>query len=170
MSRATVDLQSVRFFLGYGLVFFTQSALTILLAAVAMFLVDPVLAALSLLPVPFVVSSWPPATGAARGRRCRRSSSGSPSSPPTSRRTSPGVRVVKAFAAEPRQLAALRAARVARVFDQSMIATRLRAFYNPFIGFLPSVGLAVILLRRRAPGDQRARSRSATSPRSTRTC
>jgi len=26
-----------------------------------------------------------------------------------------------------------------------MIATRLRAFYNPFIGFLPSVGLAVVL-------------------------
>ena len=32
MSRATVDLQSVRFFLGYGLVFMLQSALTILLA------------------------------------------------------------------------------------------------------------------------------------------
>ena len=56
------------------------------------------------------------------------------------------MRVVKAFAAEPRQLAALRAAASQRVFDQSMIATRLRAFYNPFIGFLPSVGLAVILL------------------------
>ena len=27
-----------------------------------------------------------------------------------------------------------------------MIATRLRAFYNPFIGFLPSIGLAVVLL------------------------
>ena len=27
-----------------------------------------------------------------------------------------------------------------------MIATRLRAFYNPFIGFLPNLGLAVILL------------------------
>jgi ATP-binding cassette, subfamily B, bacterial len=27
-----------------------------------------------------------------------------------------------------------------------MFATRLRAYYNPFIGFLPSVGLAVILL------------------------
>ena len=27
-----------------------------------------------------------------------------------------------------------------------MLATRLRAFYNPFIGFLPSIGLAVILL------------------------
>ena len=33
MSRATVDLQSVRFFLGYGLVFMLQSALTIVLAA-----------------------------------------------------------------------------------------------------------------------------------------
>ena len=35
---------------------------------------------------------------------------------------------------------------VQRVFDQSMISTRLRAFYNPFIGFLPNLGLAVILL------------------------
>jgi ABC-type multidrug transport system fused ATPase/permease subunit len=32
------------------------------------------------------------------------------------------------------------------VFDQSMAATRLRAFYNPFIGFLPNLGLAVVLL------------------------
>ena len=46
MSRATVDLQGVRFFLGYGLVFMAQSALTIVLVAVAMFLVDPRLAAL----------------------------------------------------------------------------------------------------------------------------
>ena len=29
MSRATVDLQSIRFFLGYGLIFLTQNALTI---------------------------------------------------------------------------------------------------------------------------------------------
>ena len=55
MSRATVDLQAVRFFLGYGLVFIIQSALTILLAGAAMFVVQPGLAAVSLLPVPFVV-------------------------------------------------------------------------------------------------------------------
>ena len=66
MSRATVDLQAVRFFLGYGLVFIMQSALTIGLAAVAMFLVDPVLAAISLLPVPFVVL-----IAARYGRRAR---------------------------------------------------------------------------------------------------
>ena len=33
-----------------------------------------------------------------------------------------------------------------RVFDQNLTATRLRAFYNPFIGFLPNLGLAIILL------------------------
>jgi ATP-binding cassette subfamily B protein len=55
------------------------------------------------------------------------------------------VRVVKAFAAEDRQLERFRGS-VARVFGQSMIATRLRAFYNPFIGFLPNLGLAVVLL------------------------
>jgi ATP-binding cassette subfamily B protein len=55
------------------------------------------------------------------------------------------VRVVKAFAAEDRQLERFRGS-VLRVFDQSMIANRLRAFYNPFIGFLPNLGLAVILL------------------------
>src|SRR6516164_3053529 len=41
MSRATVDLQSVRFFLGYGLIFIGQSALTIVLAAAAMFTLRP---------------------------------------------------------------------------------------------------------------------------------
>src|SRR3954447_14999610 len=55
MSRATVDLSSVRFFLGYGLVFILQSGLTILLAAVAMLALQPFLAVLALLPVPFVV-------------------------------------------------------------------------------------------------------------------
>jgi ATP-binding cassette subfamily B protein len=48
-----------------------------------------------------------------------------------------GVRVVKAFAREERQIDRFRGS-VARVFDESMRANRLRAFYNPFIGFLPS--------------------------------
>ena len=88
MSRATVDLSSVRFFLGYGLVFILQSGLTIVLASIAMFWLSPGLAALALIPVPFVVVVAT-RTGTARGRRCRRSSSGSPRSPRTSRRTSP---------------------------------------------------------------------------------
>jgi ATP-binding cassette subfamily B protein len=144
MSRATVDLQSVRFFLGYGLVFIAQSALTILLAAAAMLLLEPGLGALALIPVPFVVL-----VAARYGRRSR------PSLQEVQQRIAEltadveenvsGVRVVKAFAAEPRRLERFRET-VTRVFDQSMHATRLRAFYNPFIGFLPNLGLAVILL------------------------
>ena len=55
-----------------------------------------------------------------------------------------GVRVVKAFAQEQRQLERFDHA-VKRVFDQSMVSTRLRAFYSPLIGFLPQLGLAALL-------------------------
>jgi ABC-type multidrug transport system fused ATPase/permease subunit len=144
MSRATVDLASVRFFLGYGLVFIAQSGLTILLAAAAMFLLQPGLAALALLPVPLVVLI------ATRYGRLSR-----PALTEVQQRIAEltadveenvsGVRVVKAFAAEDRQLSRFRGS-VSRVFGQSMIATRLRAFYNPFIGFLPNLGLVVVLL------------------------
>jgi ATP-binding cassette subfamily B protein len=144
MSRSTVDLAAVRFFLGYGLVFIAQSALTILLASAAMFLLQPGLAALALIPVPFVVL-----VAARYGRRSR------PALTEVQQRIAEltadveenvsGVRVVKAFAAEDRQLERFRGS-VARVFGQSMVATRLRAFYNPFIGFLPNLGLAVVLL------------------------
>jgi ATP-binding cassette subfamily B protein len=56
-----------------------------------------------------------------------------------------GVRVVKAFAREDRQLERF-ATSTARVFDQEMISTKLSAFYQPLIGFLPQIGLAAVLL------------------------
>jgi ATP-binding cassette, subfamily B, bacterial len=143
MSRATVDLQSVRFFLGYGLVFMLQSALTILLAAAAMIAVQPGLAAVSLIPVPIVVF-----VAARYGRRSR------PALQELQQRIAEltadveenigGVRVVKSFAREDRQLGRFRG-QVGRVWDQAMVTTRLQAFYNPLIGFLPQLGLAAIL-------------------------
>src|ERR671924_652069 len=51
MSRATVDLQSVRFFLGYGLIFILQAALTIAIAAAVMIVVNAELAAVALAPM-----------------------------------------------------------------------------------------------------------------------
>jgi ATP-binding cassette subfamily B protein len=143
MSRATVDLQSVRFFLGYGLVFVLQSALTILLAAAAMIALQPGLAAISLIPVPFVIF-----IAARYGQRSR------PALQELQQRIAEltadveenigGVRVVKSFAREDRQLGRFRG-QVGRVWDQAMVSTRLQAFYNPFIGFLPQLGLAAIL-------------------------
>ena len=144
MSRATVDLQAVRFFLGYGLVFILQSGLTILLAAIAMLIVDPALAAIALAPVPFVVlvaqrygRTSQPALREVQQRIAELTAD--------AEENVSGVRVVKAFAREERQLERFRGS-VQRVFDQSMYATHLRAFYNPFIGFLPQLGLAAILL------------------------
>src|SRR3954451_21081721 len=55
MSRATVDLQSIRFFLGYGLIFITQNLLTIVLAGAVMFAINPWLALIALAPAPFIV-------------------------------------------------------------------------------------------------------------------
>src|SRR5215204_4437582 len=143
MSRATVDLQSVRFFLGYGLIFILQSAVTIVIAAGVMLAVDPGLAAVSLAPMPFVL--WI----AFRYGRLNR-----PASQEVQQRIAEltaeaeenigGVRVVKAFAQEARQLHRFRHS-ARRVFEQSMVSTRLRAFYSPFIGFLPQLGLAALL-------------------------
>ncbi len=144
MSRATVDLQSVRFFLGYGLIFMTQAALTILIAAGVMIAVNPLLALVALAPMPWVI--WV----AARYGRLNR-----PASQEVQQRIAEltaeaeenvsGVRVVKGFAQEHRQLRRFHHS-VHRVFDQSMVSTRLRAFYNPYIGFLPQLGLAAIIL------------------------
>jgi ABC-type multidrug transport system fused ATPase/permease subunit len=143
MSRSTVDLQSIRFFLGYGLIFLTQNLLTIVLASIVMFAIDPLLAALALAPVPVVVAT------AARYSRLSR-----PALQEVQQRLAEltaeaeesisGVRVVKAFAREEFMLRRFQRS-VGRVFDQNVYSTRLRAFYNPMMGFLPSIGLGVVL-------------------------
>jgi ABC-type multidrug transport system fused ATPase/permease subunit len=143
-SRVTVDLQAVRFFLGYGLVFILQSALTLVLAGAAMIVINPELGAIAMAPVPFVV-----VIAQAYGRSAR------PAVQEVQQRIAEltadaeesisGVRVVKAFAREPRQLERFRGS-VGRVFDQAMVATRLEARYNPMIAFLPQLGLAAVLL------------------------
>ncbi len=144
MSRATVDLQAVRFFLGYGLVFILQSILTIALAGIVMIVTEPALGLIALAPVPFVI-----VISYRYGRRAR------PAIQETQQRIAEltadaeenisGVRVVKSFAREPRQLGRFENS-VGRVFSQAMVATRLEARYNPMIGFLPQLGLAAVLL------------------------
>jgi ATP-binding cassette subfamily B protein len=144
MSRATVDLQSIRFFLGYGLVFITQSLLTIALASVVMLAINPLLALLALAPAPFVVYT------ASRYNRISR-----PALQEVQQRIAEltaeaeenvsGIRIVKAFAREEHQLHRFQRA-VARVFDQSIYSTRLQAFFSPLIGFLPQIGIALVLL------------------------
>jgi len=144
MSRATVDLQSIRFFLGYGLIFITQNLLTIVLASVVMFVLQPWLALLALLPAPFLIYT------SSRYNRVSR-----PAVQEVQQRLAEltaeaeenvsGIRIVKAFAREEHQLHRFRRA-VARVFDQSIYSTRLQAFFSPLLGLLPQIGIALVLL------------------------
>jgi ATP-binding cassette subfamily B protein len=144
MSRVTVDLQSIRFFLGYGLVFIAQSALAIVLAAIAMFVIDPTLAAIALIPVPFVVFVTNRYSRLARPALQEVQQRIGELTADVEENIS-GVRVVKAFAREAHQRDRFERS-VSRVFEQSMLEARLQARYNPLIGFLPQIGLAAILL------------------------
>src|SRR2546428_7716322 len=56
MSRATVDLQTVRFFLGYGLVFFFQCLITVVGATLEVFVVNWRLALVALWIAPVLVA------------------------------------------------------------------------------------------------------------------
>ncbi len=144
MSRATVDLQSIRFFLGYGLIFITQNLLTIVLASAVMFALEPWLALIALAPAPFVVYT------SSRYNRVSR-----PAVQEVQQRLAEltaeaeenisGIRIVKAFAREEHQLHRFQRA-VTRVFDQSIYSTRLQAFFSPLLGLLPQLGIALVLL------------------------
>src|SRR3954453_6210012 len=144
MSRATVDLGAIRFFLGYGLIFITQNLLTIVLASAVMFAINPGLALLGLPPAALIVYT------ASRYNRVSR-----PAQQEVQQRLAEltaeaeenvsGIRIVKAFAREEYQLQRFSRA-VSRVFDQSIYSTRLQAFFSPLIGLLPQLGIALVLL------------------------
>jgi ATP-binding cassette subfamily B protein len=109
-----------------------------------MFVLDPLLALLALAPVPVLV-----ATATRYSRRNR------PAEQEVQQRVGEltagaeesvsGIRIVKAFAREHHQMLRFRRS-VTRLFDQNMFSTRLRAFYNPLLGFLPNLGLVAVLL------------------------
>ncbi len=144
MSRATVDLQAIRFFLGYGLIFITQNLLMITLVTVVMVAINPVLALIALIPAPLIVFT------ASRYNRISR-----PAQQEVQQRIAEltaeaeenisGIRIVKAFAREEYQLHRFQRA-VSRVFDQSIYSTKLQAFFSPLIGLLPQMGIALVLL------------------------
>jgi ABC-type multidrug transport system fused ATPase/permease subunit len=144
MSRATVDLQSVRFFLGYGLIFFFQHVLTIVGVTAIMLWTEWRLALVALAVTPLIVVL------AYRYSRV---------SHPVLREVQQkmadvatvaeegivGVHVVKAFARE-RDQSAKFGGRSDEVFAESIRANRQRALYVPLLAFLPLLAQAAVLL------------------------
>jgi ATP-binding cassette subfamily B protein len=144
MSRATVDLQGVRFFLGYGLIFFFQHIFTIVGVGIVVFLISWKLALIVLAIAPVLVAV-----------AYRYSHVSHPLLRDVQQKMADvatvaeenivGVHVVKSFAQEDAEQQKFEH-RSEEVFDLSVQANRQRAFYIPVLSFLPLLAQAAILL------------------------
>ena len=144
MSRATVDLQGVRFFLGYGLIFFFQHVFTIVGVGVLVFVISWKLALIALAVSPVMVAI-----------AYRYSNVSHPVLRDVQQKMADvatvaeenvvGVHVVKAFAQEQAEQDKFER-RSEALFEQSVRANRQRAFYVPMLSFLPMLGQAAFLL------------------------
>ena len=144
MSRAMSDVQNVRMFLGYGLVFFATNIVMMVAVVVLLFVLDWKLALMSLAFLPFAPARDDPLQRAACRRSSRTCSRRSPTSPPRPRRTSSAARIVRIFAREDDELVKF-SERSYRVFEASVAAARVRAVYIPLIAFIPNLAVAFLL-------------------------
>src|SRR5690349_11798436 len=144
MSRATVDLQGVRFFLGYGLIFFFQNALTVVFVTAVMFVFQWQLAliALAITPVLVVLAYRYSHVSHPTLREVQQKLADVAT---VAEENIVGVHVVKSFAQEDQEERKFRA-RSESVFDQTIKANRQRALYVPLISWVPLVAQAGVLL------------------------
>jgi ABC-type multidrug transport system fused ATPase/permease subunit len=154
MSRATVDLQGVRFFLGYGLIFFFQNVLTVIFVTAVMFWFNWRLALIALAITPVLIALAYRYSHIAHPL-LRDVQQKMADVATVAEENIVGVHVVKAFAQEPQEQDKF-AQRSEAVFQQSVRANRQRAFYVPLISFVPLLAQAAVLLvggRMVAQGD-----------------
>jgi ABC-type multidrug transport system fused ATPase/permease subunit len=144
MSRASVDLQGVRFFLGYGLIFFFQNVLTVVSVTAVLFFFEWRLALIVLAVTPALVAL-----------AYRYSHIAHPTLRDVQQKLADvatvaeenivGVHVVKAFAQETAEQEKFNR-RSEHVFQQTLRANRQRATYVPLISFVPLLAQAAVLL------------------------
>src|SRR5215831_2903690 len=144
MSRATVDLQGVRFFLGYGLIFFFQNALTVVSVTIVLFFFDWRLALVVLAVTPFLVALAYRYSHVAHPT-LRDVQQKLADVATVSEENIVGVHVVKAFAQEPAEEAKFRR-RSEALFAQTIKANRQRALYVPLISWIPLIAQGAVLL------------------------
>jgi ABC-type multidrug transport system fused ATPase/permease subunit len=144
MSRATVDLQSVRFFLGYGLIFFFQHVITIVGVTAVMLYLDWRLALVALAVTPLIIALAYRYSHVAHPilRDVQQKMADVAT---VAEENVVGVHVVKAFAQEDAELRKF-SRRSEAVFDRSVEANRQRALYVPLLSFVPLIAQGAVLL------------------------
>jgi ATP-binding cassette, subfamily B, bacterial len=144
MSRATVDLQGVRFFLGYGLIFFFQNILTVLSVTAVLFFFQWKLALIALAITPIlVVLAYRYSHVAHPTLRDVQQKLADVAT--VAEENIVGVHVVKSFAQEPQEQQKF-TERSEAVFQQTVRANRQRALYVPFISWVPMLAQGAVLL------------------------
>ncbi len=144
MSRATVDLQGVRFFLGYGLIFLFQNVITVVSVTVVLLVFEWKLAliALAITPVLVVLAYRYSHIAHPTLREVQQKLADVAT---VAEENIVGVHVVKSFAQEPQESAKFQA-RSEAVFRETVKANRQRATYVPFISWVPLLAQAAVLL------------------------
>jgi ABC-type multidrug transport system fused ATPase/permease subunit len=143
MSRAMSDVQNVRMFLGYGLIYFTTNAVMMVAVVVLLFLLDWQLALLSMafLPALLVVTlrfsfRLRPILQDVQQKIADVTEA--------AEENVVGSRIVRIFAREDDELVKF-SERSYRVFEASVAAARVRAVYIPLIAFIPNLAVAALL-------------------------
>jgi len=144
MSRATVDLQGVRFFLGYGLIFFFQNAFTVVGVGIFVLLISWQLAliAMTISPVLVAVAYRYSHVSHPLLRDVQQKMADVAT---VAEENIVGVHVVKSFAQEDAEQRKFER-RSEDVFKLSVRANRQRALYIPILSFLPLLAQAAVLL------------------------
>jgi ABC-type multidrug transport system fused ATPase/permease subunit len=144
MSRATVDLQAVRFFLGYGLIFFFQHIVTVVVVTTVLFIVNWKLAlvALWIMPVLIALAYRYSQVSHPVLREVQQKMADVAT---VSEENIVGVHVVKSFAQEDRERERFADSSEA-VFRQTVKANKQRSIYVPMMAFLPLLAQAAVLL------------------------
>ncbi len=143
MSRATADVGTVRIFLSYGLLFFTQYIITIVGVLVVLLITDPMLSLVAIAVTPLIV--WTAIRYSRRSHPILTQAQQTLADVTTQAEESVvGVRVVKAFGQERRETARFRG-RSERIFEVNVRANALRALYVPLLAFIPALAVAAVL-------------------------
>ena len=153
MSRATVDIQSVRFFLGYGLIFFFQHVFTVVGVTILVFVISWKLALIALVFSPVLVAIAYHYSNVSHPvlRDVQQKMADVAT---VAEENVVGVHVVKSFAQEQAEQDKFER-RSEALFDQSVRANRQRAFYVPVLGVPAAARAGGGAARRRAHGRER---------------
>ena len=143
MSRATADVEMLRRFLSFGILRLTSSALTLAVVLTLLLMMDVRLALVSMASIPLLVLAvWRFATTVRPRYRKIQEQLGVITT--VLQETIAGVRVVRAFAQEEREIERFRRENW-HYLDLNITTVRLWALYFPLMTFLGGLGSTVVL-------------------------